>query len=240
MSQFKASERFRIVEIFDSVKGEGTQAGIPMTFVRFAGCNLRCPWCDTAYDKIAMTVTENDLIGLIIERDPVWVVYTGGEPTMQLTESLVAAISSQGRNQAIETNGTRWNRALEFMDYINVSPKLSDSPDGPGMSPVPLDGKLVRKVQDGTLHINELRFTIFGPKTEIHDTGINTYADWLTISPIMLNPEPSGLWKSGEGFNALKGEPSPPALKRALELVHTHRGIRARLSIQCHKFIGVR
>src|ERR1019366_9144241 len=92
-----------ITEIFKTIQGEGTRAGLPCVFVRLTGCNLRCTWCDTAYafhDGTKYTVDEvvervRALTGDGAARVSL-VEITGGEPLLQpetsaLTEKLLAA-----------------------------------------------------------------------------------------------------------------------------------------------------
>jgi len=108
-----------ITEIFKSIQGEGTRAGLPCIFVRFTGCNLRCRWCDTAYafyggtrwsvDEVFDKVRE--LAGAEASGSPsiALVELTGGEPLLQpdvypLAEKLLAA----GFTVIIETSGERY------------------------------------------------------------------------------------------------------------------------------------
>lgn len=101
---------FRLAEIFSSIEGEGRRAGQLATFVRLAGCNLRCSYCDTAY---AQGFNGGKRIGLaaIIERvasfaNP-FITLTGGEPLAQPhVDILVDALLDCGQELNIETNGT--------------------------------------------------------------------------------------------------------------------------------------
>src|SRR6204780_2332657 len=98
-----------ITEIFKSIQGESTFAGLPCIFVRLTGCNLRCHWCDTAYafhggkkmDVDAVMATVRELGGNLVE-------ITGGEPLLQedvypLTDRLLA----EGFRVLVETSGER-------------------------------------------------------------------------------------------------------------------------------------
>jgi organic radical activating enzyme len=115
---------FKIHEIFDSVQGEGIRTGTWTTFVRFAGCNLQCSFCDTpgpeAKDIIAMNSYE--LIQTISKRNPRYIVLTGGEPCLQITQDLIYQLQRFSR-VAIETNGTVDNPAIGFASHVTVSPK---------------------------------------------------------------------------------------------------------------------
>jgi len=112
---------YPIVEIFNSVQGEGYHTGTPSIFIRFGGCNLQCSWCDTDFSKWdRMSITE---IMTILEQ---WttrrIIYTGGEPAMQKLRPLSDELHSRGYNIAIETNGTIELKE-GLVDWICVSPK---------------------------------------------------------------------------------------------------------------------
>jgi len=131
-----------ITEIFKSIQGEGTRAGLPCIFVRLTGCNLRCTWCDTAYafhggrkmsvDEIMDQIEELNLradggsagVGLV--------ELTGGEPLLQeevypLAEQLVAV----GYAVMIETSGERFLGRLpkEVIKIVDVKCPDSGEPD---------------------------------------------------------------------------------------------------------------
>ena len=114
---------YGLVELFESLQGEGRNAGRPCTFVRFAGCNLSCPWCDTdVAAKFSLPLGE--LVAEIGRFRPKSVVLTGGEPTLQPDmPELVAALKERGFWTAVETNGTNDAEWLQFADYVACSPK---------------------------------------------------------------------------------------------------------------------
>lgn len=109
-----------INEIFYSLQGEGGQTGLPMIFVRIAGCNLRCPYCDTDFLRGKLMSLEEILTSLqqFPSRELLW---TGGEPTLLLSDSMVAFFKKAGYKQSIETNGTM--PPPQGIDYISCSPK---------------------------------------------------------------------------------------------------------------------
>ena len=112
---------YPIVEIFNSVQGEGYHTGTPSIFIRFGGCNLQCSWCDTDFSKWdKMTVSE--IMAVLSKWDTKRVIFTGGEPAMQKLRPLSDELHSKDYNIAIETNGTI---ELEdgLVDWICVSPK---------------------------------------------------------------------------------------------------------------------
>lgn len=128
-----------ITEIFKSIQGEGTRAGLPCIFVRLTGCNLRCTWCDTAYafhGGKKMSVAEvvarvDELAGRDAAHGPAAVPLaelTGGEPLLQeeiypLAEQLLA----NGYTVMIETSGERFVGRLprEVIKIVDV--KCPDS-----------------------------------------------------------------------------------------------------------------
>jgi len=119
------SNDHRIIEIFNSLQGEGANTGKPVTFIRYSGCNLACPWCDTRQD-----VFENLNAADIVERaaalPPRAVIITGGEPLIQEGVSeLLPLLKERGFWIGLETNGIQrlpdaWRTAI---DYVAVSPK---------------------------------------------------------------------------------------------------------------------
>lgn len=110
----------RINEIFYSIQGEGAHAGEAAIFIRLSGCNLHCPFCDTEH-KPYQDLTEDEICAEIKKYPASLVVVTGGEPTLQLTHSLVDKIHVLEKMVAIETNGTR--EVPSNVDWITVSPK---------------------------------------------------------------------------------------------------------------------
>ena len=114
---------YGLVEIFESLQGEGRNTGRPCVFVRFAGCNLRCPWCDTDVGK-RFEVSLDELLAELGQYQTKSVILTGGEPTLQKDmPELVAALKQAGYWIAVETNGTQGADWLGFVDYVACSPK---------------------------------------------------------------------------------------------------------------------
>jgi len=99
----------KITEIFASISGEGTRQGAPAVFVRFAGCNLRCAWCDTEYSFAAGITMDASAVRDEVARHGIpFVVITGGEPLLQEEEliPLLRVLHAEGYDIEIETNGT--------------------------------------------------------------------------------------------------------------------------------------
>ncbi len=118
-------------EIFYSLQGEGARTGTPAVFLRLAGCNLRCSWCDTKHSwgqGLCMDVFE--IARRILAYNCPNLVITGGEPLMQ-QEELAALLSLLPADffVEVESNGTRLpSPELEArVNQWNISPKLEHS-----------------------------------------------------------------------------------------------------------------
>jgi 7-carboxy-7-deazaguanine synthase len=131
-----------ITEIFKSIQGEGTRAGLPCIFVRLTGCNLRCTWCDTAYAfHGGKKMTVEEVLGRVDElagrqagagATAPLVELTGGEPLLQeeiypLAEKLL----DSGYTVMIETSGERFIGRLpkEVIKIVDVKCPDSGEPD---------------------------------------------------------------------------------------------------------------
>ena len=125
--------KIRIYECFQSIQGEGSTIGTPAYFLRTAGCNLKCPWCDTKYaidpNSVASEWAPIEKLAEDIDKTKLeTVIYTGGEPLIQwgglfkLSEILPPRVSSV----IIETNGTRFPPLKEVLSkmFFVVSPKF--------------------------------------------------------------------------------------------------------------------
>jgi organic radical activating enzyme len=143
---------FKIAEIFYSLQGEGARAGMPAIFVRFAGCNLSCPWCDTNHNATAkMTSEEINRHAKILAdvHNTKEIILTGGEPLLQITKELLYDIIENGFSIAIETNGT-------IRSMVKKIVRLSVSPKGL-FQWMQLEGAEVKIVNDGTWSLGDLR-----------------------------------------------------------------------------------
>jgi len=112
---------YRLTEIFYSLQGEGRWTGTPAIFVRFAGCNESCSFCDTDFSPRLM-MTQKEILSEVQHYPAKHIILTGGEPTLQLTQSLIDALHEQGYILHLETNGVN---LLEVtgMEWVTVSPK---------------------------------------------------------------------------------------------------------------------
>ncbi len=101
-----------ISEIFYSIQGEGTRAGLPCVFVRLQGCNLRCVWCDTPYaleiKQIEQIMTFREILERIKSFNCNFIEFTGGEPLVQSNSiDLMNYLIENGYTVAIETSGSK-------------------------------------------------------------------------------------------------------------------------------------
>ena len=116
---------YDLVEIFESLQGEGRNTGRSCVFIRFAGCNLKCPWCDTDVAR-KFSASLADIQKELKQYKAKSVILTGGEPTLvKEMPELVAALKKAGYWIGVETNGTVTADWLGFVDYVACSPKRS-------------------------------------------------------------------------------------------------------------------
>lgn len=215
-----------ITEIFKSIQGEGTRAGLPCIFVRLTGCNLRCTWCDTAYafyggTKMAVEEVLSHVAELAGDRsDRISLVeITGGEPLLQSeTPELAAKLLTAGYTTMIETSGERFVGVLprEVVKIVDVKCPDSGEPDTFDMSNL-----------DAIDEKDEIKFVISTRRdyefardfTRQH--GLAQRVREVLFSPVFEDPE--GKWP---GLNA----------RELAEWMLADR-LSVRLGLQLHKFI---
>ena len=117
----------RVNNIFYSLQGEGRNTGRAAVFIRFAGCNLRCSFCDTEFETYREMSNEEimaevEALSPQISALKPLLVLTGGEPTLQVDEAFVDFLHQHGYEVAMESNGTR--PAPQNLDWLTVSPKV--------------------------------------------------------------------------------------------------------------------
>lgn len=218
-----------ITEIFRSIQGEGTRAGLPCIFVRLTGCNLRCTWCDTAYSfHGGKKITVEEVLAHVDElagrqADALGTVplveLTGGEPLLQeeiypLAEKLLAG----GYTVMIETSGERFVGKLpkEVIKIVDVKCPDSGEPDRFEM----------RNLEELTVR-DEVKFVLSTRRdyefarefTRVH--GLAGRVREVLFSPVFEDPE--GKW--------------PGLEPRQLAEWILADGLPVRLGLQLHKFI---
>lgn len=117
-------KKYKVNEIFYSLQGEGHWAGRAAVFVRFSGCNLKCPFCDTDFHNYEL-YTAKQLVEKVKQTASQcrFVVLTGGEPTLQVDNALAYALKYAGYYVAMETNGT--HKVPANIDWVTCSPKYA-------------------------------------------------------------------------------------------------------------------
>lgn len=145
---------YKVNEIFYSLQGEGRWMGRPAVFVRISGCNLKCPFCDTDF-RGYREMSADDILSKCLEEggECRFIVLTGGEPSLQVDEQLIATLHQAGYYLSMETNGT--HAIPEGIDWVTCSPKVDFTEGGE---------LVVRKV-------DELKL-IFDGEHEVSDHGI--------------------------------------------------------------------
>ena len=215
-----------ITEIFKSIQGEGTRAGLTCIFVRLTGCNLRCTWCDTAYafyggtkhtlDEILVKVRA--LAGTGVGRVSL-IEITGGEPLLQPeTPDLAEKLLAENFTVMIETSGERFVGALPGNVIKIVDVKCPDSGEGDTFN---LENLAAIGRDD------EIKFVIAGRRdyefardfTAQH--GLAQRVRQVLFSPAF--PDPAGTW--------------PGLSARELTEWILADALPVRLGLQLHKFI---
>jgi 7-carboxy-7-deazaguanine synthase len=174
----------RISEIFDSIQGEGVHAGEPMTFIRLAGCNLHCIWCDTKYaqnSEEAKVITPQDVRAQVRRRRS---CITGGEPLVQETslKALLSGLEVDGVFTEVETNGSRpypgWGH--KFPDSWVVDIKMPSSGN-------PSDQEIIKDWSDRLSDRDQIKMVVSGPE------DLAEAEKWLgiikrTIARVIISP----------------------------------------------------
>ena len=221
-----------ITEIFKSVQGEGTRAGLPCVFVRLTGCNLRCTWCDTAYafhggkkmsvDEVLARVDE--LCGRVEQQSgqqatvPL-VELTGGEPLLQEElYPLAEALIRRGFTVMIETSGEKFVGRLprEVIKIVDVK-----CPDSGEADTFDLQNLEAVDAKDEIKFVLSTRRDYEFAREFTREHALATKVKQVLFSPVF--PDPNGKW---EGL----------APRTLVEWILAD-GLPVRLGLQLHKFI---
>lgn len=200
---------YRVNHIFYSLQGEGANAGRPAVFVRFAGCNLRCSFCDTEFNTFREMSADDivEAVQLLTDQRPI-VVLTGGEPTLQVDEALVHQLHQHGYWVAMESNGTR--PAPGNLDWLTVSPKFN--------------GEAWHLLQDGK-QPDEVKI-VFDLETPRRLENLTL--PYPNVQPPYLFLQPCD-----------KGDTAANATIMSACIDYIKRHPKWRLSLQTHKLIGI-
>ena len=204
----------RVNETFVSLQGEGYFTGTPAFFLRLSGCNLKCPFCDTQHQTYR-EMTEDEILVEAVHSGMRHIVITGGEPALQLTQSLVDSLHRAGLFIQVETNGTL--PLPEGIDWVTVSPK------GQTLSNSLLKGEDIK--------IDELKILYLGKDTD-HES---------ILKSLLLG----GRFGGGLGprlylqpLDTGDAERNRIILRGAIDYVMQHP--QWSLSLQTHKLLGIK
>lgn len=215
-----------VTEIFKSIQGEGTRAGLPCIFVRLTGCNLRCTWCDTGYafyggtkysleevlGKVGALAGSGDARISLVE-------ITGGEPLLQAeTPALAEKLVAGGYHVMIETSGERFVGALphEVIKIVDVKCPDSGEPDTFDMANL-----------DAVDPKDEIKFVIASRRDyEFARDFVRQHELVRKVHEVLFSPVFADPAESWPGLNA-----------RELAEWILADGLQVRLGLQMHKFI---
>lgn len=228
-----------VVEIFNSVSGEGISAGSIATFVRVAGCNLRCSYCDTTYsydeyNEDNQMMTPDEIVDRVAALGCKDIICTGGEP-LELQKPkryLPLYLASKGFRVRIETNGScpvYSSEELECFLRGKRLPVLYYALDikcpGSGMSKYNLFEQNLEKLYEG----DELKFVVSHRQDIDYAVKIiEKYKDILALNKVIIN------------FSPVFGRIEPRELVEVLKEKHqyfSNYSLQVRLSLQIHKII---
>lgn len=214
--------RIPMVEIFETVEGEGTRAGFPTVFVRLFGCNLRCTWCDTKYSyppaeaENVMTIAE--IVSKVTSFRSRHICLTGGEPLLYGEKSL-ALIDALAELEQVDDLHIETNGAIDLAMFVErvASPKVRyimdfKLPDSGEMEQMIMSNFGLLREQD------ELKFVIGSE----HD--FRTAVDVLEKYPTKALPMFSPVWET---------MPPHKLVQHMLEAGLS----RVKLNMQLHKII---
>jgi len=216
-----------LIEIYKSIQGESSFAGLPCIFVRLAGCNLRCAWCDSEYTFTGgYKLSEDQVVAEIEKLAPVKLIeFTGGEPMLQEREliPLMNRLLASGYELMIETSGERLLDQVPRAVHKIVDVKCPGSGESGSFRMANLDSLTER---------DELKFVIANRHDyEFARDFIRAHRPEARAGQILLSP-------------AFSKTPTPErssenCLLDPRELVEwmLADGLPARLSLQIHKYV---
>lgn len=227
---------YKVNEIFYTLQGEGAHSGIPAVFVRFSGCNLRCPWCDTEFAEFTEMSADEivrealSLYDIPNERRKM-LVLTGGEPSLQVDTPLIYALHAAGFYICIETNGTR--PLPDGIDWITCSPKMVYQSEGRSISETVYQrsGLSAKRSSLALKRVNEVKVVFTGTyDPEIWRSQLEA-EHWL-LQPLRYTGE--WLLNNCDAFEDDRND----NLDDTVRYILSHPFWR--LSVQLHKIVGLR
>ncbi len=204
INKSKLNYTYPIVETFHSIQGEGYWSGVSAFFIRLAGCNVYCPWCDQKESwnpKKHPQFSVKELLTEVEEANPAIIIITGGEPLMHNLDPLTQELQKTGKKIHLETSG-----AYAFsgrFDWVTFSPKIYKQPHP--------------RIYD---QVNELKVIIAN----------NQDLEWAELQASKI-PSTALKYLQPEWF-------TPPSQNLVFEYIKQNPNWR--MSLQTHKFLGVR
>jgi 7-carboxy-7-deazaguanine synthase len=225
-----------LIELYKSLQGESSFSGLPCVFIRFAGCNLRCSWCDSEYTFTGgKRFTEDEVLGQVRKLSPNGglVEITGGEPMLQESEvvPLMRRLLELGYTVLIETSGERPLASVPSQVHKIVDVKCPESGAADTFRPENLDALTSR---------DEIKFVISSRRDY---EFARDFTRELNLENIVASVIFSPAFRKNAGVNAL----GSPHETRSVEhcLVDPRQlaewiladSLNVRLGFQIHKFI---
>lgn len=192
----------KVCEIFTSIQGESRFAGMPCTFIRMTGCNLRCSYCDTKYAyHEGDDLSEDSIINRVKKAGTELVEITGGEPLLQKgVGALITRLLDEGFDVLVETNGSYSikdidKRAVVILDIKTPGSGMADKMEFSNIHQIKLD--------------DEIKFVITSRRDyewtkDIMATYDLSNKGHVLLSPAygMLDPQDLIQWMLEDGINA--------------------------------------
>jgi len=218
----------QIIEIYKSLQGESSYTGLPCVFVRLAGCNLRCTWCDSEYtfkggNRMTLDEIEDEVHHL--SPDGGLVEITGGEPLLQEREvvPLMDRLLAAGYSVLLETSGERPLERVPSRVVKIVDVKCPDSGEGDTFRTENLNTLTPR---------DEVKFVVASRRDYefardfIHEHGLSSRVASVILSPAFRK-------------DAARARDASHCLVEPQDLAEwmLTDGLKARLGLQIHKFI---
>lgn len=203
----------KVVEIFNSIEGEGRRAGLPCTFIRLYGCNLNCSYCDSQYackDSGYDILSISEILEIVKGYGTQAVTVTGGEPLIHPgVNNLLNALIHNGFYVNVETNGTIEPEIRDPKIFYTVDFKTNAS----GMS-----DKMNPRIFENLHEMDVLKFVV-GSREDLNQalevTEKYDIKSFIYVSPV---------------FGAIEG-------KEIVEYIQAHQLWNWRVQVQLHKII---
>ena len=221
MKKVDDPDKLWVHSVFLTIQGEGPFSGTPALFVRMAGCNLQCKFCDTEFENSDAYYTQKELAKKIMSETSSslvnLIVFTGGEPLRQNIAWLIEHLLDQGLEVQVETAGTLWWPSLDkSRAYFVISPKTKR-----------ISKELSEALAGGGLRVSWKY--IIDNECELNDRGLpKDVAEppkWEKVNNIYVQP--------CDTYKALLNKVN---IQRCVDISISHG---YRVSLQTHKIMGV-